>query len=312
MKRSLAVLTASALALAAGVCFTPATHAMAAPARPAADEVGATYKKLMDTVGPALVTVKFVMKFDGGPMGGDEAGRDVETTGLMMEAGGLVLVSNAKMGGMASRMGMTANPTSIKVLIGDDTEGLKAKILARDSDLDLCWIQVDDEKGKGKTFTAVDFAASTTAAVGDKLFVVERMGKFFDHALSVDEGRVGGNTKKPRPLMIPAGFGGSQREMLGAPMFGADGKVVGWNILQMPDKEDMEGGEQGGEGSFGILLLPAAEVVKATVRGKEMAAKNPPKAEEEKKAEDKKDEKAEKPATPTPPAEKKPEAPKKP
>jgi hypothetical protein len=132
------------------------------------------------------------------------------------------------------------------------------------------------------------------------------MSKFFDHALSVAEGRVGGHTKKPRPLMIPAGFGGSQREFLGAPMFAADGKVVGVNILQVPDKEDMEGGEAG-ENSFGILLLPAAEVVKATVRGKEMAAKNPPtapKAEDETKADDKKDEK--------PAAEKKPEEPKKP
>ncbi len=307
MKRSLAVLTTSALALAACVSFAPASAAM--PARPAADETGGTYKKLIDTVGPALVTVKFVMKFDGGPMGGDEQGRDVETTGLMMETGGLVLVSNAKMGGMASRMGMTANPTNIKVLAGDDTEGLKAKILARDSDLDLCWVQVDDEKGKGKTFSAVDFASSATVTLGDKLYVVERMGKFFDHALSVDEGRVGGSTKKPRALMIPTGFGGSQREMLGAPMFGADGKVVGLNILQMPDKEDMEGGDSGGEGNFGILLLPAAEVVKATVRGKEMAAKNPPtppKAEDEKK-----DEKAEKSAPPTAP-EKKAEEPKQP
>ncbi|HMN41999.1 MAG TPA: serine protease [Phycisphaerales bacterium] len=289
MKRSLAVMTTSAFVLAASVGFAPAAPALGEPARPAADEVGVAYKKLMDTVGPALITVKFVMKFDGGPMGGDDNGRDVETTGLMIESGGLVLVSNAKMGGMASRMGMTATPTNVKVLVGTDTEGLKAKILARDSDLDLCWIQVDDEKGKGKAFTAVDFASAAPVALGDRLFTVERMGKFFDHALSVSEGRVGGQTKKPRALLIPVGFGGSQREMLGAPMFGEDGKVVGVNILQIPDKEDMEGGDSGGEGNFGILLLPAAEVLKATVRGKEMAAKSPP--ADEAKAEEKADEK---------------------
>lgn len=287
-------MTRTMFILAATVVFAGA--APLAPARlalragtPVPDETTAIYKKLLDTVGPALVTVKFVMKIDGGPMGeGGDGGRDVETTGLVMESSGLVLVSNAKMGGLASRMGMSVNPTNIKVLVGDDTEGLRAKILARDSELDLCWIQMDDDKAKaggGKTFAAVDFAAGTSAALGDKIFVVERMGKFFDHALSVDEGRVGGATRKPRALLIPTGFGGSQREMLGSPMFNSDGKVVGFNIVQIPDKEDMEGGESGGEGNSGILLLPAAEVVKATIRGKEMAAKAP-------KEEPKKDEPA--------------------
>lgn len=288
MNRTLTTLTASALlAVAGAAAFLPLPRLAAAAPAPVADD-GAVYRKLTDTVGPALVTIKFVMKIEGGGMGSD-GGQDVETTGLMMETTGLVLISNAKMGGMASRMGMTANPTNIKVLAGDDTEGVKARILARDSELDLCWIQIDDEKAKGKTFAAVDFTSAATAALGDRLLVIERMGKFFDHALSVDEGRVGGSTKKPRALLIPAGFGGNQRELLGSPMFNADGKVVGVNILQIPDKEDMEGGDSGGEGNFGILLLPAAEVVKATKRGKEMAAKTPPTEEKPaEKVEDKK------------------------
>ncbi len=294
MTRTLSILTA-AVALTGATSLAPAR----ATSLPAPDETAAVYKKLIDNVGPALVTVKFVMKIDGGPMGeGGDGGRDVETTGLVMESSGLVMVSNAKMGGMASRMGMSVNPTNIKVLVGDDTEGLKAKILARDSELDLCWIAMDDDKAKGKTFTAVDFSSGAPAALGDKIYVVERMGKFFDHALSVDEGRIGGATRKPRPLMIPTGFGGSQREMLGSPMFNTDGKVIGLNILQVPDKEDMEGGESGGEGNFGILLLPSTEVVKATARGKEMAAKAP--KEEPKKDDAKPDADAKKPEAAAP------------
>ncbi len=303
MTRTLSIL-ASTLLLAGAATSHARLHLPAPTPAPAADETAATYKKLLENVGSALVTIKFVMKIDGGPMGGDgDSGRDVETTGLVMEQGGLVLISNAKMGGMASRMGMSVNPTNIRILTGDDTEGVKAKILARDPELDLCWIAVDDEKAKDKKFTFVDFSPSAAApapAIGDKLFVVERMGKFFDHALSVDEGRVGGSTKKPRPLMIPSGFGGSQREMLGSPMFNADAKVVGVNILQLPDKEDMEGGEAG-EGSFGILLLPAAEVVKATGRAKEMAAKAPkeePKKEEAKPEAAKEETKKEEPKKP--------------
>ena len=286
-RRALPIL-ASVLALAGAAALSPAAS-MSMPAAPAADETGAIYKRLTDTVGPAAcVTVKCVMKVEGRPAA--RAGKVAiwRPPALVIEPAGLVLASNAKMGGLASRMGMSVTPTNIKVLIGDDTEGLKAKILVKDPDLDLCWITIDDEKAKGKTFTAVDFASSSPAAVGDKLFVVARMGKFFDHALSVDEGRVGGATKKPRALFIPSGFSGGQREMLGTPMFAADGKVVGVNIVQIPDKEDMEGGESGGEGNTGILLLPAAEIVKATIRGKEMAAKNPPK-EDDKAGDAKKD-----------------------
>ncbi|MBY0311123.1 MAG: serine protease [Phycisphaerales bacterium] len=258
----------------------------------------AGYKKVLDSAGPALVTIKFVMKIEGGGEGFGEGGRDVETAGVMIEPAGLVLVSNAKMGGTASRMGMTVNPTNIKVLVGDDAEGVKARILARDSELDLCWIQIEDDKAKDKKFTSVDFAAGSGVEIGDRVLFVDRMGKFFDHALSIREGRIGGKTKKPRALMIPTGVSGmpDRRDLLGTPLFGADGKVVGFNILQLPDKEDMEGGDAG-EGSFSILMLPASEVAKATIRGKELAAKQP-------KEEPKEAPKAESPKTDEKPAEK--------
>ena len=190
------------------------------------------------------------------------------------------------MGGMAGRMGMQVNPTDIKVLQGDDTEGLKGKILARDTELDLCWIKIDDEKAKGKSFPAIDLGTSATASLGDRLLIADRMGKFFDRAIIVEEARVGGLTRKPRALVVPVGLPDRRQfATLGMPMFTADGKVVGINILQMPGKEDMEGGGEMGEGNAAVLILPAAEVLKATVRGKEMAAKAP--AEEPKKEEPK-------------------------
>ncbi len=280
----------TALTLAAGILgglgFTSSVRALDNHREQgASDSTAAAYKNVLDTAGPAMVTVKFVMKIEGGGEGFGEGGRDVETGGLMIEPSGLVLVSNAKMGGAASRMGMTLNPTNIKVLIGDDAEGLKGRILARDSELDLCWIQIEDEKAKDKSFAAVDFTSGASVGVGDRVLYLDRLGKFFDHALSVREGRIGGKTKKPRALLIPTGVSGmpDRRDLLGTALFAADGKVVGFNILQLPDKEDMEGGDAG-EGSFSILMLPAGEVAKATARGKELAAKQP---KEEPKTEDK-------------------------
>ena len=64
MQRSLIVLTASLIALAGSATLAPARPIPAAT--PAADDTGASYKKLMDSVGPAMVTIKFVMKMEGG------------------------------------------------------------------------------------------------------------------------------------------------------------------------------------------------------------------------------------------------------
>ena len=289
MNKCFAMIAAAGFLCGLGALAVPGAMGAAAPAGGSESaETGAVYKKLTDAVGPALVTVKFVMKVEGGGRSGG-GGRDMEITGLMMEPNGLVLVSNAKMGGLAARRGITASATDIRILAGDDTEGVKAKILARDSEMDLCWIQVDRDEKEPKTFAAVNFASDAKGEVGDKVYVVDRMGKFFDHALSVEEGRIGGATKRPRPLLIPAGFRSGEGQFLGTPILTADGKIVGVTVLQLPDKEDAEGGESASDGSVAILLLPSAEVVKATARGKEMAAKQP---KEEPKTEEKKDEKS--------------------
>lgn len=242
-----------------------------------ADETAAAFQSIHDKVGPALVTIKCILKIEGaGEMsnafGGDE-GRELEFSGLMIEPSGLVLTSNTYIGGALSKMrGLTANASAIKVLIGDDSEGLSAKVLARDSDLDLAWMQIDDPKAAGKTFDYSDLSGSASPAIGDQLLGVTRMGKFFDHALVINEGRLGGSTKKPRALLIPTDLAPE----LGMPVFDKAGKPVGVFILQTPNREDMEGGDNDGmRGSTQVLILGADEVVKATARGKEVAAQNP-------------------------------------
>lgn len=306
--------TLTALSLAS-MCslstLATAVPAFAAPAPAQADELGATYKRLTDTVGPALVTVKFIMKIEAGGQMAEMFGRmadegvETEVTGLMVEKDGLVLLSNTQLGGyfamMAGRMGggVTPNPTDLKVLIGDDTEGLKAKFLARDKDIDLAWVKIDDPKASGKTFAAVDLASNSSPAVGERLLTLNRKGKFFDHAMVVSEGRLGGVTKKPRSLLIPTGMEGGMSE-LGMPVFDSSGKLAGVSILQMPSREDAEGGDMSdlmSGGGMAVMILPASEVVKATARSKELAAKG---ETGDKKTEDKKPAEgaAEKPKTP--------------
>lgn len=273
-----------------------------------ADETAAAYKSVVDSVGPTLVTVKFIMKIEAGGQMSEMFGRmaeegvETEVTGVMIEKSGLVLVSNTQLGGymgmMASRMGggVTPNPTDLKVLVGDDTEGLKAKFLARDKDVDLAWIQIDDPKAAGKTFASVDLAkANASPTVGTKLLTINRLGKYFDHAVVVSEGRLGGMAKKPRSLLIPSGLQESINS-LGMPVFDGTGALLGFSVLQMPSREDMEGGDSADmAGGAGIMVLPAGEVAKATARSKELGSSEASKSAE-KPADKPADKPVEKPA----------------
>jgi ribosomal protein L12E/L44/L45/RPP1/RPP2 len=59
-------------------------------------------------------------------------------------------------------------------------------------------------------------------------------------------------------------------------VFDSAGKLAGVSILQMPSRDDMEGGDMSdlmSGGGMAVMILPAAEVAKATARSKELAAK---------------------------------------
>lgn len=259
--------------LALGIAALTAAAGFSAPDSPTlpgaavAHDDAALYKSLVEKAGPSIVTLKMVLKFQGM---GDE-GRDHEVSGLMIDPKGLILISNVMIGGSAR--GMTITPSDVKVLFANEdesSEGLKAKMVARDSELDLAWFQIDDEKAKDRTFAAVDLSPSASGALGDRLYTVQRMDKFFDRTTFVSEGAIGGTTAKPRKLLIPSGF---QVEPGGA-VFGADGKVVGVGAIILPNEDDMDMGSPGQMYSrTGPLILPASEVRSATERAKEMAAK---------------------------------------
>ena len=257
---------AASLVLIAG---TPS--ALAAQPAPSASE----YTSLVKNKTNALVTVKFVLKVSGG---GQEDERESETTGVMIEGDGLVLASNTQTGGINEamkqyvRQGFSIQPKDIKILVGDDIEGVEAKVIARDSELDLAWIKV--QKAPEKPYEFIDLSKSAVPALGDRLIAVERMGKFFDRAPIVVEGRLGAIVSKPRQLYIP------QTDLvntLGLPVFNAGGELVGISILQLPSADESEDGGRSMMGrAGGGTILPAAEVISATERAKAAAAAGKP------------------------------------
>ncbi|MBL9001323.1 MAG: trypsin-like peptidase domain-containing protein [Phycisphaerae bacterium] len=241
-------------------------------AAPAADGP-VQFQKLLDDQAPSIVTLKYILK------GGDQD-EEAETLGVVIESGGLVLTSNNAFGGLMARMGgPSQTPTEIKVLIGDDTQGLDATFLARDSELQLAWVQLKTPPAKPLTY--VDFEKGASAKLGDLIYIVGLMGKFFDRAPLIAEGRIGAATTKPRELLIPSvGLAGSE---LGMPVFNAAGKPVGVTTLIIPDQDEVQGSPGGMRAAMrgivtGAMILPAAEVAAATKRAKETAANAPAEA----------------------------------
>jgi hypothetical protein len=261
---------------AAGLCLLAIGNAARA------DEL-AEYSKLLSEMTPILVTVKFVLKMEG-QYGKRES--ETEITGLMVDPTGLVLCANSKLGMPRFLRGMgSATPTDLKVLVGEDTEGLEAKVLARDTELDLAWVKIK-EPGDRK-FASLDLEKAGTVKPGERLLTIRRMAKFFDRAATVSEGRLAGRTSKPRDLLIP---GGGIDVEPGQAIFLADGRFIGMIVLQLPDMEEMESNPMAFIGMRSDLLngliLPASEIIKATARAKERKDED---ADESAEASDKKD-----------------------
>jgi hypothetical protein len=191
------------------------------------------YDHLLTRHAPALVTIRYVLKTE------DEEGtpfdEDREITGVLIDPDGVVLCSNAQLSGAAAPedVDVKSSASDFKILIGDDTDGLDARILTRDRELDLVWLRI--KNGGGKKFPFLDMAKSAAVRAGDRLLTIVRLAKFFDHEPVVYEGPVAGLVHKPRDLIVPgSGLGGEA----GLPVFDAEGPS--WHLRGpvLPDREE--------------------------------------------------------------------------
>jgi S1-C subfamily serine protease len=235
--------------------------------------VAAEYRQVLKTYAPTLVTINYVPKTPGS--GSDLEGEN-EITGVMIEPTGLVLCSNTLLGGSRFRFreGRTV-PTNIRVLVGDDTEGLPAVFLARDTELDLAWLRIK-EPGARK-FAYLDLDAAVKAAhqttLGQRLLALGVMGRYFGREVLVTEGHVAGRTRKPRDLIVMRGALDTDP---GLPIFTPDGKVIGFACLQQPEPEELAGGPLSLMSRGRGLIVPIESVAKATVRAKEVQSEEEP------------------------------------
>lgn len=225
------------------------------------------YEQLRQAYASALVTIKYLEKTQGSY--GDFQG-EKEITGVMIEPTGLVLCSNTQLG-RSSRYWGRSIPTEIKILSGDDTEGLDAKFVARDTELDLAWLQIK-EPGERK-FPHLDLRGAARDPVrpklGERLLTMGVMGKYFGKEVLVTEGYIAGRTRKPRDLYVSRG---DMDNDPGLPVFTPQGKLVGFECLQRPDADEVTGSRSDMTTRGFGLILPLATVAKATERAREILA----------------------------------------
>ncbi|PHQ79471.1 MAG: hypothetical protein COB69_07910 [Phycisphaera sp.] len=241
--------------------------AFSAKAQVATDEErarGEQYQAITEATLDTLVRIKCVMTMES-PWGGEAEEHEMEMSGTLISADGNILLANSMMGGLYGRMFGGAQTTLrvIKILIGDDTEGLAATIVARDTDRDLCWLTLDERPAEPLPFLDIEVEAERPI-LGQSVFQVTRLGEFFARAPVVNEAHIGAELTTPRELFhLSAGS-----LEAGLPAVDRNGAFVGFVITQMPDSDEMEaaGGMMGGSWSDSYIwaILPAAEVVKAT------------------------------------------------
>jgi len=227
-------------------------------------DTDAKFKQLLEEKSPAVVTVKFVLKVKS-QFGDTE--QESEISGVMVSPDGLVLCSNTQLQGFAAFMRGSAagsvTPTDIRILAGDDTEGLEAALVARDTELDLVWIRI--KNAGDRRFTCIDLEKTAAPEIGDRLYAVTRLPKYFDRTPVVREARLAAVTRKPRRLYVPSTGLGAR----GLAVFSSSGEFVGVAVTQMPDPAEMEAARGMGGAGLQELILPASDVFKATQRARE-------------------------------------------
>jgi hypothetical protein len=285
----------AALTLAAGASLGafPAVREALAAGEPALEA-------LVASKAPSVVSVKFVMKMKLSSAGqSQEQEESTEIRGTVVDPSGLVLVANDSLEAGLSQaqrtmlkargIDVTVVPSDFKILFGNEAKEHPAAIVARDSNLGLCFLQLLDPEAKAPG--AIDFTKTSTPGVGQLLFVVTRKTRGFDCAPVFGRVFVTGKVEKPRSMFAVTG----QAAESALPAYDLTGALAGIVSSQ-------SGSEGAGSASSETFLLPLDAVARVVEQTKKRV---PDVIEKARAARDAaKDEDATKPSTDEPAPEK--------
>jgi hypothetical protein len=235
-----------------------ALPALAALPRPAGAQQADALAALLDRTAPSVVTVKVVIKTEVMMMGqGQNEESRAELQGIVVGDGGLIMISNAEISAermkdalagipQAAMMDLKVTPTDFKVIFGNEQEEHPAFLVAKDTKLDLAFVQVEDVGAR--KLAPVDFAHGADCSVGEEVVAISRLRKGYDYAPYLAIARISGAIRKPRTAWTVDG----ELSGYGLPVFTVSGDVVGVLVTLAPTTKE----ENAGSSSFsGIMRL---------------------------------------------------------
>ena len=281
MKKTIA-LAASALALAA----------ITSVAARADDTSQQQIQTLLANQAASIVSIKVVIKTQVKMSGqAQDSESRADLVGTVVTPDGLIMVSNApfdsknlgEMLGMPDNAGfdMKMTPTDFKVVIGNEEKQYSAYLAATDPNRGLAFIKVQD-LGDRKLQPA-DFTSTTTPTEGERVYVVNRLGKGYDYAPYLQAGDVYGEIDKPQKAWII----GDNLDV-GLPVFSPAGEALGVmttvrsGVTEPPSSSGMglgmimrmaTGG--GGAAMSNTFLVPASVISGVITLAKQQAAAKP-------------------------------------
>jgi hypothetical protein len=223
----------------------------------------------------AIVWVTAVVKTHYGGEGYENEQKS-EILGTVISESGLTVVSCARLDSTESfseygdslgnngdrRYTSRSDLSDIKIVLADATE-IPAKLVLKDSDLDLAFVVPDDSTNAvaPRKFAHVTLEKATKVSIADDIVCLIRLDRSLDKQPAVSMARVVSIVRKPRMFYV-----GSTGLMIGAPVFTMEGKVLGISV--------MRGGR--GHRSYYMympVILPAEDVMEIAEQALEAKAK---------------------------------------
>ncbi|MFO7899251.1 MAG: serine protease [Planctomycetota bacterium] len=208
-----------------------ATRALAAE-----EDLSRAARSVVEQYGDAVVPLKVVLSVQ---IKGRDQEQKYEALGTVLDESGLIVASNTAVDPFSRQSKVNSEVKSVKLLRKDGTER-KLKIVLRDKELDLMFLQPEEDVELTGLGVA---AAGPTLELADRAIVLSRLGPVGDRQPAVLVGRVEAVVTKPRRLYVTATVG--SMSALGCPVFTRGGKPVG--ILTMRVSKAAGAGRIGGK-----------------------------------------------------------------
>ncbi len=248
--------------------------AVAALVAMAAPDLESTARATAEQSGKAVVTIRLVLKLKSS---GQEHEQKMEAPGVVIDPAGLTVASASSIDpsgafrrmvdAQRQRVSIESEVKEPVILLEDGTE-LEAAVVLKDTDLDLAFIRPRDP---GLKLAAVSLKSrSGTVPLLTRIYVLGRLSKLANRALSVATGEVRGYVRGPAPYYITDGESSS---FVGSLAYTADGVPLGLFVKRFATSIDTSGGR--GSDSVMTVLRPVDKVIELAEQARKMPV-NPP------------------------------------